>query len=199
MVAIVKSGSSRSGRYAPDEVPLLFRSPLPVDVIPGSHSGKVKCGRGSLIEGRSLLLLSGGARRKEGTHSSRGRSVGGAGNPAAGLDLRELEKCATFYFAKGLADSSQRTYKSGENRYLHFCLSCKVTPLPVSESILCKFVSYLACEGLKHRSIKTYLSGVRYLQIRSGFPDPFHGSHMPRLDYTVRGVKRVESERGGVV
>ena len=67
----------------------------------------------------------------------------------------------------------------------------------MSESILCKFVSYLASEGLKHRSIKTYLSGVRYLQIRSGFPDPFHGSHMPRLDYTVRGVKRVESERGG--
>ena len=65
----------------------------------------------------------------------------------------------------------------------------------MSESILCKFVSYLASEGLKHRSIKTYLSGVRYLQIRSGFPDPFHGSHMPRLDYTVRGVKRVESER----
>ena len=80
----------------------------------------------TLIEGRSLLLLSGGARRKEGPHSSRGRSVGGAGNPAAGLDLRELEKCATFYFAKGLAESSQRTYmyKSGENRYLNFCQSC---------------------------------------------------------------------------
>ena len=66
----------------------------------------------------------------------------------------------------------------------------------MSETKLCKFVSYLASEGLKHRTIKTYLSGVRYLQIRSGFPDPFH-SHMPCLDYTVRGVKRVESERGG--
>ena len=66
----------------------------------------------------------------------------------------------------------------------------------MSEAILCKFVSFLAGEGLKHRTIKTYLSGVRFLHIRSGFPDPFL-SHMPRLDYTMKGVKRVEAEKGG--
>ena len=66
----------------------------------------------------------------------------------------------------------------------------------MSEALLCKFVSFLAGEGLKHRTIKTYLSGVRFLHIRSGFPDPFL-SHMPRLDYTMKGVKRVEAEKGG--
>ena len=58
-------------------------------------------------------------------------------------------------------------------------------------------MSYLADENLTHRTIKTYLSGVRYLQIRSGLPDPFHGSHMPRLDYTMKGVKRVQAKGGG--
>ena len=107
-----------------------------------------------------------------------------------------MEERAAFYFTKGLADSSQKTYKSGENRYLRFCQSANWTPLPAPEATLCKFVSFLASEGLKHRTIKTYLSGVRFLHIRSGFPDPFT-SHLPRLGYTLKGVKRVEAERGG--
>ena len=108
-----------------------------------------------------------------------------------------MENDSTFYFTKGLADSSRRTYKSAENRYLNFCDRGNWTPLPVCESLLCKYVSYLAKEGLKHRTIKTYLSGIRYLQIRSGFPDPFHTAHMPRLEYTMKGIKRIEAERGG--
>jgi hypothetical protein len=40
----------------------------------------------------------------------------------AGLDITSLEERSSFYFANGLASSSQRT-KSGENRYLRFCSS----------------------------------------------------------------------------
>lgn len=65
------------------------------------------------------------------------------------------------------------------------------------EHTLCKFVSYLADKKLKHRTIKTYLSGVRYLQIRSGYADPFHGSHLPHLEYTMRGIKRVQARDPG--
>ena len=53
-----------------------------------------------------------------------------------------------------------------------------------------EFVSFLASEGLKHRTIKTYFAGVRFLHIRS---DPFL-SHMPRLDYRMKGV---EPEKDG--
>ena len=84
---------------------------------------------------------------------------------------------------------------SGENRFIRFCRSVDVTPLPASEDILCKFVSWVSQEGLKHRTIKTYLSAIRYLHIRSGLPDPF-ASRMPRLGYTLKGVKRVEAEKG---
>ena len=36
----------------------------------------------------------------------------------------------------------------------------------MSENVLCSFVSQLADEGLKFRSIKTYLSGIRFYQIK---------------------------------
>ena len=108
-----------------------------------------------------------------------------------------MESRAAFFFGQGLAAASQKTYKAGENRYLRFCELCDVRPLPLSESSLSKFVAYLADNKLKYRTIKTYLSGVRFLQIRSGFPDPFGDSHMPRLQYTLKGIKRVEAREGG--
>ena len=58
-------------------------------------------------------------------------------------------------------------------------------------------MSYLADEKLKHRTIKAYMSGIRFFQIRSGLLDPFHGSHMPRLEYIMKGVKQVEAQSGG--
>ena len=103
---------------------------------------------------------------------------------------------ATFYFAQGLAGSSVRTYQSGVNRFLKYCQLNKYMCIPVSEVVLCGFVSHLADEGLKHRTIKTYLSGVRYHQIRSGYSDPFQGTLLPRLDYVMKGIKRHQAKAG---
>ena len=49
---------------------------------------------------------------------------------------------------------------------------------------------------LKHRSIKTYLSGVWYYQIKSGYPDPFQGPAMPHLEYVMKGVKCHQAKAG---
>ena len=40
---------------------------------------------------------------------------------------------------------------------MRFCSVSHVNPLPLSESVLCKFVSCLADESLQHRKIKTYV------------------------------------------
>ena len=48
----------------------------------------------------------------------------------------------------------------------------------------------------KHRTIKTYPSGVRYHQIRSGYSDPFQGTLLPRLDYIMKGIKRHQAKAG---
>ena len=54
----------------------------------------------------------------------------------------------------------------------------------------------LANEGLRHRSIKVYLSAVRHLQISANMPDPFGGQPMSRLEYVLRGIKKQEAEKG---
>ena len=105
-----------------------------------------------------------------------------------------MERRTAFFFANGLAASSRKTYKAGENRYIGFCQRYSIVPLPVSESGLCKFVTYLVEQGLKYRTIKTYLSGTRYLHIRSGLQDPFHGVHITKLEYTTRGIKRFQAQ-----
>lgn len=101
-----------------------------------------------------------------------------------------------FYFKKGLAPSSQRTYKSARERFLKFCMQNDFTPVPVTQTLLCSYVSFLANSGLKHCTLKVYLSAVRHLQISHGLADPFAGQAWPQLDQVMRGIKRVEAEKG---
>ena len=112
------------------------------------------------------------------------------------LDLRKLEEAIQFYFAKGLTQSTQRTYRSGKDRYLKFCSQADKNPLPVTELVLCSFVSHLAQQGLKYRSIKVYLSAICHLQIEGNYPDPFGGVAMPKLEYVLRGMRKHELEKG---
>jgi hypothetical protein len=37
---------------------------------------------------------------------------------------------------------------------------------------------------------------VRYHQIKAGYPDPFKGALLPRLDYVMKGVKRHQAKTG---
>ena len=92
------------------------------------------------------------------------------------------------YFRSALAPSSQRTYVSAQTRYLQFCSSFSLSPLPVNELQLCQFAAHLANEQLSHTTIKSYLSAVRHLQIASNLADP-HISDMPKLEGVMKGIK----------
>ena len=124
------------------------------------------------------------------------RAGGPPGNLPARLDLQRLEDLVHRYFTKGLAAATQRTYRSGQERYIKFCGEADLKPFPVNETGLYSFVAQLADLKLRHHIINTYLSGVRHLQISKGLSDPFHGAPMPRLQYVLRGIKEDESERG---
>ena len=54
------------------------------------------------------------------------------------------------------------------------------------------FVAKLVAEGLKHRSIKTYMAGVWHLHIEEGLFMPV----LARLHHVLRGVKRAQGEAG---
>ena len=95
-----------------------------------------------------------------------------------------------------LAPSTQNTYTSAKKRYTQFCQHLNVSPLPVSENVLCHYVAHLAQEGLKHTSIKTYLSAIRHAQILAGQGDPFQ-TPFPLLEYMFYEASRV-NKRGRV-
>ncbi len=104
--------------------------------------------------------------------------------------LRALEVSVLFYYSQGLASSTLRLYKSGKDRYTQFCSKHSISSLPVTEHVLSLFVSTLANQGLKHQTIKCYLSAIRHLQVSQGFPEPYQGISMPRLEYVLRGLKK---------
>ena len=136
-----------------------------------------------------------GAMGQTSTYHRADSNTGSLGGATARLDRSELDRIVSHYFIKGLADSTHKAYGSAQRRYLAFCRMDSEKPVPATESTLCRFVSYLATEKLKHRTIKSYLSGARYLHISEAENDPFTRP-LHRLEYTLRGVKRCEAEAG---
>ncbi len=57
---------------------------------------------------------------------------------------------------------------------------------------LCLLVAFLAEEKVAHRSIKSYLSAVRHLQISQGLRDP----HISHLEQVLMGIKSTQAKRG---
>ena len=53
---------------------------------------------------------------------------------------------------------------------------------------------FIGESGLKHRTVKSYLSAIHFLHISEGLSDPFRAP-LSRLHYVLRGVKRIESEK----
>ncbi len=90
----------------------------------------------------------------------------------------------------GLAPSTRRTYRSGQERYLTFCRQTGTPPLPVCEQHLCRFCAYLADENLCLRTVKVYLAAVRYMQIAADHPAPVGGA---KREYVLRGIKKNEA------
>ncbi len=95
----------------------------------------------------------------------------------------------------GLAESTHRLYACGVRRFMRTCAVAGRAPVPADEDALCHFAATLAEEGLRHRTIKSYMAGVRHLHISEGHGDPFSGG-LHRLHYVLRGVKRAEGLAG---
>ena len=98
------------------------------------------------------------------------------------------------YFRSGLAPSTQNCYDSAKCRFLHFCKRTGLSPLPLSENLLCRYMASLADEGQSPKTIKSYLSATRHLQIAMSLPDPRMGE-MARLEQVIKGAKREYAKR----
>ena len=104
------------------------------------------------------------------------------------LAIHRLTQAVQLYFNAALSSSTQKTYKSAEKKYLSFCNSFPFTPIPTSEITSCYFAACLGQEGLACSSIRTYLSGVRQLQIAGCFSNP-HINQVLKLSQVLKGIK----------
>ena len=111
-----------------------------------------------------------------------------------------MEKDVQRYFEQGLAASTRKTYQAGVNKFTAFCAMYNIiNPLPVSQSVLCLFISHLANLGLSYGTIKTYLAAIRHLHISKDLPEP-RSSPMPKLALVERGIRRAKlAEHAGRV
>ena len=108
----------------------------------------------------------------------------------------ELDSAVEAYLGNCVAPTTLSVYRSAQRRYFSFCQNQLISnPFPVTEDTLCRFVAALAQDGLKHRTIKSYLSGIRFAQILQAMGNPFTDS-MPRLEYVLSGIKRSEAHAG---
>ena len=105
------------------------------------------------------------------------------------LDLSSLEGLVHSFFARGIAQNTVKSYSSAQRRYLAFCLTYQIPPLPLSELSTCLFATFLAHQGLKSQSIAIYLSALRHLQITAGLDAP-QRSAWPRQQYVLKGISR---------
>ena len=108
------------------------------------------------------------------------------------MGLAVLDQSVQSLISRGVAPSTLSAYKSGKMRYLAFCTSHHLSPLPLCESTLCHFISFLYLSSLSYQTIKLYLSSLRHMQIIHGLPDPSYSS-FPLLTYTLRGIHRTGS------
>ena len=101
-----------------------------------------------------------------------------------------MEEDVQRYFEHGLAESTRRTYQAGIKKFVNFC--AMYNPLPVSQSVLCLFITYLANLGLAYGTIRTYLAAIRYLHISRDLPER-RSTPMPKLSLVERGIRRTKS------
>ena len=110
------------------------------------------------------------------------------------MDLSELDQAVQRYLGNCVAPSTCAAYRSAMRRYHNFCDRFKIqNPFPLTETIICRFVAFLGQEGLKHRTLKVYLSGLRFAQIHQALGNLFLKDSMPLLDYVLTGIKQFES------
>ena len=111
--------------------------------------------------------------------------------PSPGLGIPALDSPVCGFFEQALASATKAVYSSSANRYSTFCTQLILSPLPLTQDTVTHFVAYLAQSGMTYmyQLNRSYLSGIRFLQIVSGLPDP-HMEAFPLSNYVLRGVHR---------
>lgn len=91
-----------------------------------------------------------------------------------------------------VAPSTWSTYQSGVNSYQTFCAQIFTQMFPLTEINLQRYV-VASARRLSYKTLKVYLAGVQYQSFLQGFDQTMLS--MPRLHYTLRGIRREQGNR----
>ena len=117
------------------------------------------------------------------------------GSRGTRLDIAPIQEALQNYYHNGLAPSTHRCYTAGQQRYLHFCTSSNLRPLPTSEYTLMLFAAHLAMSGLAYTSIKVYLSSIGNWHSACSQHEAYQKALTPRLEQVLRGIKKEQASR----
>ena len=106
----------------------------------------------------------------------------------SGLDQR-----VSSLVIAGWATNTRTGYNSAIRRYLSFIASYQLQPLPVTETVILRYVAYLNMEGLVSSTIKSYLAAIRAWAISLGLPEPLIWT--PRVHLAVKALSNSHSPR----
>lgn len=106
-------------------------------------------------------------------------TMGSHNKPIILFLLGHLRILASQFFRDRLASSTRSTYNAGQQKFINFCTSAKVHPVPTTEATLMLFSTHLAAMNISYATIKVYLAAVRYLHVSVGLHNHFslHSTH----------------------
>jgi Phage integrase SAM-like domain len=127
---------------------------------------------------------------KYGDNNSRGAAY------APGLSEREQERLNS-YVSPGLTKNTWSNYRTAEKMLRECCKEKGMElVLPVTESVIMKFVLWLAEErGVSSVTISVYLSGIKNLHVMRGMGSPNLRSEQVNLVFKGMANGKVTEER----
>ena len=82
-----------------------------------------------------------------------------------------LDRDARRYRKSAYVETTKYVYRCQLKKHVSFCESFGYTPVPCSDTILCRYIAYLA-RSLTPQSVKQYLNAVRIMHLECGFANP---------------------------
>ena len=101
--------------------------------------------------------------------------------------LAQYSEQAARYAAMAIAPNTQRTYSTGDTRYLEFCQLQRLSPFPATDIMLCCFPASLASK-VRPTSVRVYLNAIRNMHLELGYED--HLTEAMLLNGVVKGIGR---------
>ncbi len=98
-----------------------------------------------------------------------------------------LDRDARRYRKSAYVETTKYVYRCQLKKHVSFCESFGYTPVPCSDTILCRYIAYLA-RSLTPQSVKQYLNAVRIMHLECGFANPLEDRWV--LKTLMKGVTR---------